>query len=144
MLKTVRIILAYAAFGLAAVGGYAQQPAPQKVELGSQTAKNGFKNEDEIRDKFNNWKADSDAQAWLAVMGYQPAEVLNVVAVKPHGEKSDVDVTIGTKNGKKTEGISIKLVSSPQGFNQIDKRWLSHYVKMWSIPSDVEAAMKLF
>src|SRR5262249_32885595 len=43
-----------------------------------------------------------------------------------------------------TEGISIKLVSSTHGFNQIDKRWLAHYAKMWSIPTDVEAALKLF
>jgi hypothetical protein len=121
----------------------AQSTAPAAA-LGSQTAKNGFRNEDEIRDKFNNWKADNDAQAWLAVMGYRPGEVENITAVKPHGEKSDVDVTIKTKKGEKTEGVSIKLVSSLQGFNQIDKRWLSHYVKMWSIPADVEMALKLF
>jgi hypothetical protein len=115
-----------------------------KAELGSQTAKNGFKNEDEIRDKFNDWKADEDARSWLAAMGYRPEDVIAVSAVKPHGEKSDVDVTIKTKAGVKIEGISIKLVSSSNGFNQIDKRWLSHYVKMWKIPADVEAALQLF
>ncbi len=56
----------------------------------------------------------------------------NVTAAKPHGEKADVEVRITTKTGEKCEGISIKLVSSPTGFNQIDKRWLSHYVKMWT------------
>ena len=34
----------------------AQKPVTAKAKLGSQTARNGFKNEDEIRDKFNNWK----------------------------------------------------------------------------------------
>ncbi len=118
--------------------------ASSAAAAGSQTAKNGFKNEDEIRDKFNAWKTDSDARQWLTTMGYTPENVVTVTAVKPHGEKSDVDVTVETKTGKKTDGISIKLVSSQQGFNQIDKRWLSHYVKMWSIPADVEAALKLF
>jgi len=33
-----------------------------KIELGSQTAKNGFRNEDDIVEKFNNWKQDTDAQ----------------------------------------------------------------------------------
>ena len=36
--------------------------------LGSQTAKNGFKNEDEIVIKFNNWQIDEDAQKWLTLI----------------------------------------------------------------------------
>ena len=122
-------------------GGSAQGSA---AALGSETAKNGFKNEDEIRDKFIAWKTDADARAWLATMGYKPDEIVSVSAVKPSGQKSDVDVTVETKSGKHTDGISIKLVSSPHGFNQIDKRWLAHYVRMWSVPPDVEAALKLF
>jgi hypothetical protein len=59
-------------------------------------------------------------------------------------KKSDVEVRAKTKADEKTEGISIKLVSSPTGFNQIDKRWLSHYVKMWKMPGKVEIALKLF
>jgi len=123
---------------------FAQKPAAAKVELGSNTAKNGFKNEDEIRDKFNNWKTDDDARSWLVAMNYKPTEIESVTATKPHGEKADVEVFVKTKKGETKEGISIKLVSSQNGFNQIDKRWLSHYVKMWKIPADVEAALKLF
>ena len=137
-------------------GAFGQKPTAAKVELGSNTAKNGFKNEDEIRDKFNNWKADDDAKTWLAAMNYNVAEIESVVATKPHGEKADVEVRIKLKSepgavatglpssNERREGISIKLVSSAQGFNQIDKRWLSHYVKMWKMPADVEAALKLF
>ncbi len=121
-----------------------QKPVADKVELGSNTAKNGFKNEDEIRDKFNNYKLDADARTWLMAMNYKVAEIESVIATKPHGEKADVEVKVKTKAGGKTEGISIKLVSSPNGFNQIDKRWLSHYVTMWKMPPNVEAALKLF
>src|SRR5436190_22405883 len=117
---------------------FAQTPQAAKAELGSQTAKNGFKNEDEIRDKLNNWKADEDARVWLTAMNYKVAEIEAVTATKPHGEKADVEAVVKTKKGERKEGISIKLVSSPNGFNQIDKRWLSHYVKMWNIPPDVE------
>ena len=115
-----------------------------KVERGSKTAKAGFQNEDEIRDKFNNWKTDADARAWLEAMNHQVAEINSVSASKPHGEKADVEVTVKTKSGERVERISIKLVSSANGFNQIDKRWLATYAKMWKMPPDVAEALKLF
>ena len=122
----------------------AQEADAAKVELGSKTARNGFRNEDEIRDKLNNWQTDADARAWLAAMNYEIAGIDNVTASKPHGEKADVEVTVGTKSGESVERISIKLVSSPNGFNQIDKRWLATYAKMWKMPPDVVEALKLY
>ena len=128
---------------LAATSSPAQTPA-SKAEKGSQTAKAGFKNEDEIASKFNNWKTDADAGGWLAAMNYRLLDIETVTAGKPHGEKADVEVIVKTKSGERKEGISIKLVSNPTGFNQIDKRWLRQYVKLWSMPKDVETALKLF
>ena len=115
-----------------------------KVELGSKTAKDGFRNEDEIRDKFNHWNADTDARAWLEAMNHKITDIDKVMAWKPHGEKADVEVTVRTKSGENVERISIKLVSSPNGFNQIDKRWLTTYAKMWAMPPDVVEALKLY
>jgi hypothetical protein len=135
-------IFAFAVFAISALN--AQTARSAIAELGSQTAKNGFKNETEIAAKFNNWRTDTDAQIWISSMNYKVADVENVVASKPHGEKADVEVRIKTKNGEKIEGISIKLVSNPNGFNQIDKRWLSHYANMWKMPSNVETALKYF
>ncbi len=123
---------------------YAQRTSAAKVELGSNTAKNGFRNEDEIAAKFNNWKTDEEAKVWLAFMGSRLGDIESVAATKPHGEKADIQVKVKTRTGEKVDGISIKLVSNPNGFNQIDKRWLSHYVKLWNIPPDVEIALKLF
>ena len=145
----MRAIRISSLFLLFLVGAFAfvsanAQATKEAVDLGSKTAKDGFKNEDEIRDKFNNWRADEDAKRWLSSMNYKLADVENVAASKPHGEKADVEIRVTTKAGEKKEGISIKLVSSPTGFNQIDKRWLSHYVKMWKIGTDVEYALKLF
>jgi len=139
---------------LLASSGYTQQPQSQKatsqksrdeeVRLGSQTAKGGFQNEDEIRDKFNDWKTDLDARKWLEAMNYRLNEIEQVKAAKPHGQKADVEVRVKTQSGERVDGISIKLVSNPQGFNQIDKRWLKTYVKIWDMPDEVHSALKLF
>jgi hypothetical protein len=52
------------------------------VEKGSQTAKNGFKNEDDIVNKFNNWKKDNEACQWLKTMNYDLNEIEFVEAIK--------------------------------------------------------------
>jgi R.HinP1I restriction endonuclease len=139
--RSIKLVFAVLLLVSAAWG---QSTDAAKVHLGSETAKGGFKNEDEIRDKFNNWKADADARAWLVAMNYSLADIESVLAAKPHGEKADVEVRIKTKAGEKKEGISIKLVSSPTGFNQIDKRWLATYAKRWKMPADVQTALKFF
>ena len=125
-------------------GPISAQSKSGAAELGSQTARNGFRNEDEIAAKFNSWRTDEAAKIWLAFMSSRLAEIESVAAVKPHGEKADIQVRVRTKAGEKVEGISIKLVSSTNGFNQIDKRWVAQYVKMWKMPADVEAALRLF
>lgn len=40
--------------------------------------------------------------------------------------------------------MQVKLVSNPQGFNQIDKRKVDKYVEFWNIPQDVTKILKLF
>lgn len=116
------------------------------IKLGSRTAKSGFKNEDDIVVKFNNWKTDEDAQKWLKIMGYTINEIEKVEAVKLHGFKTDVQVqiTIYFKKAIAAENLSIKLVSNSQGFNQVDKRWVDKYVEMWNIPADIIKILKLF
>lgn len=137
--------LAAAFLALALVGSlFSQPPHPTASEVGSRTAREGFRNEDRIRDKFNDWKTDEDARVWLGFMGFKVPETESVTAAKPHGEKADVEVTVESRSGVKTEGISIKLVSTENGFNQIDKRWLSTYAKMWRMPKEIEAALRLF
>lgn len=116
-----------------------------KSDLGSATAKGGFRNENEIRDKFNNWETDKDSPAWLEVMGHQLSQIQNLTASKPHGYKADVEIVIATKSQKvTTQRLSIKLVSSPRGFNQIDKRWLKTYAQLWNMPPGVISGMKLY
>lgn len=107
--------------------------------LGSQTAKNGFLNEDDIVAKFNNWQTDESAQKWLVIMQYQLAEIEYVKAVKLSGYKTDVQVqiTIKLKEAIDCQNLQVKLVSNRKGFNQIDKRWVDKYVEMWNIPANI-------
>lgn len=116
------------------------------IARGSLTAKNGFRNEDDIVRKFNRWQVDEDAQIWLKIMGYPIKTIRAVKAVKVHGYKTDVQVqiTIYLKQVIAAENLSVKLVSNPQGFNQVDKRWVDKYVEMWNIPKDVTTILKLF
>lgn len=119
----------------------------QSVILGSNTAKGGFRTEEDIVEKFNNWEEDKEAREWLEIMGYKLQEIEKVKAVKITGSyKTDVQVqiTIYLKEAIAAENLSIKLVSNPRGYNQIDKRWIDKYVELWNIPEDVIAALKSF
>ena len=82
----------------------------------------------------------------METMGYRINEIERVTAVTLHGHKTDVQVqvTIVTRKAIGIENLSVKLVSNPQGFNQIDKRWVDSYVEMWGIPVDVACLLKLF
>lgn len=116
------------------------------VQKGSQTAKDGFKNEQDICDKFNCWNEDKEAQQWLAIMQYDLNEIEYVRASILHGYKADVNVKIQIKLKSviDTENIQVKLVSSKKGFNQVDKRWLSHYKKVWNIPDEVYQLLQYY
>lgn len=116
------------------------------VQKGSQTAKNGFRNEQEICDKFNQWQVDKEARQWLSIMQYDLTEIEKVKAVVLHGYKADVNVQIQIKlkSAIDTENIQVKLVSNKKGFNQVDKRWLSHYQDMWSIPDDIYKLLQYY
>ncbi len=116
------------------------------IERGSQTAKDGFRNEDDIVQKFNNWKRDEDAQSWLVLMNYKLKEIEYVKAIKISGYKTDVQVqvTIKLKKAIDVENLQVKLVSNPKGFNQIDKRWVDKYAEMWNIPFQVVSILKRY
>lgn len=117
------------------------------VKRGSSTAKRGFKNENDVVKKFNNWKKDKDAQDWLKIMDYDLEKIERVDAIKIVGShKTDVQVKIKIylKDAIAAENISVKLVSNPTGFNQIDKRWVDKYAELWEIPKNMVKSLKLF
>ena len=50
------------------------------IKRGSKTAKDGFKNENDVVDKFNNWQNDDLAKEWLKAMNYNLNEIKYVKA----------------------------------------------------------------
>ncbi len=121
----------------------------QLAKLGSQIAKGGFRNEKNVINRFNDWKKDKTAQKWLEVMGYSISDIEYVKAEKVRGQyKADVQVRvkiiIKLKSQEDLQNLQVKLVSNPQGFNQIDKRWVDKYIELWNIPEDIAKILKLF
>jgi len=119
------------------------------VKLGSKTAKSGFKNEQDVIDRFNDWKNDKIAKAWLNAMSYDISDIEYVKATKVRGQyKADIQVririVIKLKSQEDLQNLQVKLVSNPQGFNQVDKRWIDKYVELWNIPKDITKILKLF
>ena len=119
------------------------------IKLGSETAKAGFQNEQDVVNKFNAWKTDKVAQKWLEAMNYSLSDVESVEAVKIKGSyKADIQVQIKIIIKLKSEidcqNIQVKLVSNDRGFNQIDKRWLKKYNELWNVPSDVYKILQYY
>ena len=116
--------------------------------LGSQTAKGGFANEQDVADKFNNWQTDNEAQKWLVLMGYSLDSIDFVKAVVLHGYKADlnVQIVVKLKQAIDVENIQVKLVSNPKGFNQIDKRPVDRYNEVfgWNMPDKIVDTLKRF
>jgi hypothetical protein len=91
-------------------------------------------------------------------MGYELSDITKVEAFMirdiiktskikdKHNPKSDVQVqvTIYHKNLPDPQNISIKLVSSKSGFNQIDKRLVDKYSQMWKMDRDLAIMLKQF
>lgn len=116
------------------------------AQRGSQTARDGFRNEDKIIEKFNNWEFDKDARQWLILMSYNLDKIEYVKAVKIAGYKTDVQVqvTIKLKEAIDIENLQVKLVSNNNGFNQIDKRCIENYQEMWQIPNNIVDILKRY
>lgn len=117
------------------------------VALGSQTAKAGFKNEDDVVNRFNAWQTNELAKLWLSALGYDVSKIQAVKSNKaPPGQKADVQVQVKLFESDLPilHNLQVKLVSNPQGFNQIDKRWVETYGRLWDIPIDLTTILKRF
>ncbi|MGQ9608622.1 MAG: type II restriction endonuclease [bacterium] len=140
-----------------------------KKELGSKTAKEGFASEKAICRKFNNWKNDKIAQEWLKIMGYDVKKLDSVQAIQiptrvkkndlskfevnekeyeqlMRFKKADAQVRIIIKIGNilKLENLSLKKANSDADYNQIDKRTVDDYQKMWNFNDEIAFWLKLF
>lgn len=114
--------------------------------IGSRIATNGFANEIVVCQKFNNWQDDVDAKDWLTIMQYDLSKIEYVNAVVLSGFKTDVQVqvSIKTKDLIDAQNLQVKLVSNPNGYNQIDKRWVDKYQEMWGFDNSISLTLKQY
>ena len=140
---------------------------PYDFNFGSSTAKGGFDSEHTIANKFNNWKEDTEAKKWLEILGYDlnSIEKVNAIQIPPRlnqtlakqlglekeedkeFKKADiqVQVTIILNNGIiKRENISIKKANKGANYNQVDKRKVETYQKIWGFDNEIAEILKLF
>ncbi len=140
-----------------------------KKELGSRTAKEGFANERAICLKFNSWKTDKEAQEWLKIMGYDIKKINSIEAIQipTRIKKSDLSkfgvdekeyeqlvrfkkaaaqirIIIKIGNILKLENLSLKKANRDADYNQIDKRTVDDYQKMWHFDDEIAFWLKLF
>jgi hypothetical protein len=140
-----------------------------KKELGSKTAKGGFNNEKSICKKFNLWQIDKDVQTWLKIMGYDIKKIKSVSAIQipTRIKKSEIEkfgvtqeeyeeivkfkkadtqikIIIKLNNVLRIENLSLKKANSDSDFNQVDKRSIDEYQKMWKFDDEISFWLKLF
>ena len=112
-----------------------------KQELGSETAKSGFKNEDFIATEFSKGEKSKHAKKWLTEMGYDTTKITKIDAKTSRelglgSVKSDVIVFVNE------DRIGISAKKAIADFNQIDKRWTDTYQELLKIPNDVVVILK--
>ena len=112
--------------------------------FGSSTARAGFQNEKDVVCILNDWRNNNLAVLWLERIGYQVSLIKNVRAEVISRCKIDVAIDILDVEGTHKHGFQVKLFSNPRGYNQIDKRWVDEYARLWQIPKDVVQLLKLF
>ena len=139
----------------------------KKQQVGSYTAKEGFKNEIDIVLKFNNFHIDLQAQDWLEIMGYRYTEIqtLRAIHIPPRiSTKKMLSLGVKIQNSEETktfkkadillqvkindidysETISLKKSNFGAGYNQVDKRPVDKYKSFWNIPDSICSTLKLY
>lgn len=140
-----------------------------RQEVGSYTAKGGFKNEADIVDKFINYQIDNEAKAWLKIMGYNFDKIQSLTAKQiPPRISKEAALSFGAteENFEETfafkkadiqikleiivngiyhiENLSLKKANIGAGYNQVDKRPVDRYKFFWNIPESITNTLKLY
>lgn len=118
-------------------------------------AKRGFKVEDLIVEHVSNQDSVFKNKL-LEAMNYNLTTIKKVEVIKPRGYKNSyknlkTDISIQIETDSKfskydTQNISVKLVSSENlaGFNQLDKRWIDTYQKLFNMPDNITNLLKFY
>ena len=110
-------------------------------EIMSRTASEGFQNEKWVADQFRNCSSDYGAK-WLEVMGYTNPKKVNAQTTRKMGFFNKADVLVLVDNS--VEWVSVKKFTPNSSFNQIDKRWVSEFAKLWKMSDEVTNALRRY
>ena len=113
--------------------------------LGSETAKAGFKNERDIVRLLNQNPPSQTGLGLLGLFGLDLPQGCRFSAELISKAKADISISIQSPSGDTTNlPTQVKLVSNARGFNQIDKRWVRDYQQLWGMPDEVAHSLRLF
>lgn len=117
-----------------------------KEEIGSRTAKTGFKNEDVILSFFNSWKINKISQDFLKFicnnenLSYKRIKGITAERIGGKGEKSDITVEIRTDTTTNIVGISLKK-QEEKGYNHLGRREPNVYAEKFKFSETARIAL---
>ena len=106
----------------------------------SQTALGGFQNEDWVVDQFNGHRGGSCGAGWLDAMGYRNFSRVCAQTTRKMGFYNKADVLVLVDDN--VEWISVKKFIA--SFNQIDKRRVSEFAKLWKMSDAVADSLRMY
>ena len=106
----------------------------------SQTAKSGFRNEDWVVDQFNNHHTSLYGTAWLDAMEYPHPKKVCAQTTRRMGFFNKADVLVLVDDH--VEWVSVKKFTA--SFNQLDKRWVDDFARLWKMPDSVISSLKMY
>ncbi|MBD3190139.1 MAG: hypothetical protein GF308_05825 [Candidatus Heimdallarchaeota archaeon] len=118
-----------------------------KEEIGSRTAKRGFRNEDLVMMKFYNWEEDLIAQKWLSFICKQNKQNYdNLSSVKVEKiagrHKADILVQLIFKNNSILDAkISLKRQKGERGYNHIHRENAAEFAERFNFSPVAKIAL---
>lgn len=106
----------------------------------SEIARSGFRNEDWIASEFNNWQNSDWASKWLSIMGYNHPRKICAQTTRKMGYFNKADILVLIDDN--VEWLSAKKFTA--SFNQIDKRWVKKFAKIWKMPDEIIETLKMY
>lgn len=107
----------------------------------SHIARGGFRNEDWVARQFNDGGSPYGT-TWLKIMGYGQPEKVCAQTARKMGFFNKADVLVLVDDA--VEWVSVKKFTASSSFNQLDKRWVGEFAKLWSMPDGVSCSLKRY
>ena len=105
-----------------------------------QTALGRFQNEDWVVDQFNGHRGGSCGAGWLDAIGYRNFSRVCAQTIRKMGFYNKADVLVLVDGN--VEWISVKKFIA--SFNQIDKRRISEFAKLWKMSDAVADSLRMY